>query len=96
MGYKLNENGTLDMESIASTVNKDLQGDRMLPSAIESMKKQILALGKNIHGNHKQYLFNGLLGAVNKIYDSNDNKLHIGATVLSKYVPGIRRCWMLV
>ncbi len=90
VGYKLNENGTLDIEGIASTVNKDLQGDRMLPSAIESMKKQILALGKNLHGDHKPYLFNGLLGAVNKIYDSDDDKLHIGATVLSKYAPDIK------
>ena len=90
VGYKLNENGTLDIEGIASTVNKDLQGDRMLPSAIESMKKQILALGKNLHGDHKPYLFNGLLGAVNKIYDSDNDKLHIGATVLSKYAPDIK------
>lgn len=88
--YKLNENGTLDIEGIASTINKDLQGDKMLPSAIESMKKQILALGKNLHGDHKPFLFNGLLGAVNKVYDSNNDKLHIGATVLSKYAPDIK------
>ena len=60
--YKLNENGTLDIEGIASTDNKDLQGDKMLPSAIESMKKQLLTLGKNLHGDHKPFLFNGLLG----------------------------------
>lgn len=88
--YKLNENGTLDIEGIASTINKDLQGDKMLPSAIESMKKQILALGKNLHGDHKPFIFNGLLGAVNKVYDSNNDKLHIGATVLSKYAPDIK------
>ena len=90
VGYKLNENGTLDIEGIASTVNKDLQGDRMLPSAIESMKKQILALGKNLHGDHKPYLFNGLLGAINKVNDSDNDKLNIGATVLSKYAPDIK------
>ena len=88
--YKLNENGTLDIEGIASTINKDLQGDKMLPSAIESMKKQLLTLGKNLHGDHKPFLFNGLLGAVNKVYDSNNDKLHIGATVLSKYAPDIK------
>lgn len=88
--YKLNENGTLDIEGIASTITKDLQGDKMLPSAIESMKKQILTLGKNLHGDHKPFLFNGLLGAVNKVYDSNNDKLHIGATVLSKYAPDIK------
>lgn len=88
--YKLNENGTLDIEGIASTINKDLQGDKMLPSAIESMKKQILTLGKNLHGDHKPFLFNGLLGAVNKVYDSDNDTLHIGATVLSKYAPDIK------
>ena len=50
--YKLNENGTLDIEGIASTINKDLQGDKMLPSAIESMKKQILTLGIQICSRH--------------------------------------------
>ena len=66
VSYELNDDGTLDIEGIASTINKDLQGDVMLPSAIASMKKQILAMGKNLHGDHKPFLFDGLMGAVNK------------------------------
>lgn len=90
VSYKLNENGSLDIEGIASTINKDLQGDVMLPSAIESMKNQILAMGKNLHGDHEPFLFRGLLGAVNKVYETDNDKLGIGATVLSKYAPDIK------
>ncbi|WP_407422087.1 hypothetical protein [Methanobrevibacter sp.] len=88
--YQLNENGSLDIEGIASTINKDLQGDVMLPSAIDSMKKQILAMGKNLHGDHEPFLFKGLLGAVNKVDETDDDKLRIGATVLSKYAQDIK------
>lgn len=90
VSYKLNENGTLDIEGIASTTSKDLQGDVMLPSAIESMKKQILAMGKNLHGDHKPFLFDGLLGAVNKVQETDNNKLRIGATILSKYASDVK------
>lgn len=88
--YELNEDGTLDIEGIASTINKDLQGDVMLPSAIASMKKQILAMGKNLHGDHKPFLFDGLLGAVNKVYETEDDQLRIGATILSKYASDVK------
>ena len=88
--YELNDDGTLDIEGIASTINKDLQGDVMLPSAIASMKKQILAMGKNLHGDHKPFLFDGLLGAVNKVYETEDDKLRIGATILSKYASDVK------
>lgn len=90
VSYKLNENGSLDIEGIASTNSKDLQGDVMLPSAIASMKKQILAMGKNLHGDHKPFLFDGLLGAVNKVYETEDDKLQIGATILSKYAQDVK------
>ena len=88
--YHLNDNGSLDIEGIASTNSKDLQGDVMLPSAIASMKKQILAMGKNLHGDHEPFLFKGLLGAVNKVDETDDDKLRIGATVLSKYAQDIK------
>ncbi|MBE6500087.1 MAG: hypothetical protein E7Z80_06060 [Methanobrevibacter thaueri] len=32
--YTENEDGTLTIEGVASTINKDLQGDIILPSAI--------------------------------------------------------------
>ena len=88
--YELNPNGTLDIEGIASTTNKDLQGDVMLPSAIDSMKQQILSLGKNLHGDHRPFLFDGLMGAVNKVYETDNDKLKIGATILSKYASDVK------
>ena len=88
--YSINENGSLDIEGIASTNAKDLQGDVMLPSAIASMKNQILSMGKNLHGDHKPFLFDGLLGAVNKVYETDDDKLKIGATILSKYARDVK------
>ena len=88
--YELNPNGTLDIEGIASTTSKDLQGDVMLPSAIDYMKQQILTLGKNLHGDHKPFLFDGLMGAVNKVYETNNDKLKIGATILSKYASDVK------
>lgn len=88
--YELNPDGTLDIEGIASTTSKDLQGDVMLPSAIDSMKQQILTLGKNLHGDHRPFLFDGLMGAVNKVYETDNEKLKIGATILSKYASDIK------
>ncbi|MDO5849303.1 MAG: hypothetical protein Q4P18_07195 [Methanobrevibacter sp.] len=88
-GVKLNEDGTLDIQGIASTSNVDLQKDIMLPSAIESMKRQLLNKGKNLHGDH-QYGLNGVLGSITEVLDSNDNELHIGARILSKHAPEIK------
>ena len=88
--YVLNDDGTLDITGIASTTTQDLQKDRMLPSAILSMKKQLLTSNKNLHGDHKYGLFNGLLGSINKVIDSDTDSLEIGATILSKYAPDIK------
>ena len=88
--YNLNENGTLDIIGIASTTNQDLQKDIILPSAIESMKKQLLTSNRNLHGDHEYGLFTGLLGTINKVLDSDNNILKVGATILSKYAPEIK------
>lgn len=88
--YVLNEDGTLDIIGIASTTNQDLQKDVMLPSAIKSMKEQLLTTNKNLHGDHQYGLFHGLLGSINKVIDSDDNTLKIGATILSKYANDIK------
>lgn len=48
--YELNDDGTLTIEGIASTTNKDLQGDVILPECIESMKKQLTNQSKNLYG----------------------------------------------
>ena len=62
----------------------------MLPSAINSMKKQLLTSNKNLHGDHEYGLFTGLLGSINKVLDSDNDTLKIGATILSKYAPDIK------
>lgn len=79
--YKKNDNGTLDIVGRASTINKDLQKDIVLPSAIKSMKKQLLTSNKNLHGDHRYGLFDGLLGSINKVLESDDTALDIGATI---------------
>lgn len=88
--YTLNDDGTLDIIGIASTTSQDLQKDIMLPSAINSMKKQLLTSNKNLHGDHTYGLFTGLLGSINKVLDSDNDTLKIGATILSKYAPDIK------
>lgn len=88
--YTLNDDGTLDIIGTASTTSQDLQKDIMLPSAINSMKKQLLTSNKNLHGDHEYGLFTGLLGSINKVLDSDNDTLKIGATILSKYAPDIK------
>lgn len=88
--YTLNDDGTLDIIGIASTTSQDLQKDIMLPSAINSMKKQLLTSNKNLHGDHEYGLFTGLLGSINKVLESDNDTLKIGARILSKYAPDIK------
>lgn len=86
---QLNPDGTLDIEGIASTTNVDLQKDIILPSAIESMKKQLLTKPINLHGDHN-YSLNGVLGSVNKVFDSSNDKLHIGCRILKNHAPMVK------
>lgn len=88
--YDLNEDGTLTIEGIASTTNKDLEGDVILQSAIDSMKMQLTTSHKNLHGDHEYKLFKGILGAITKVVDSDDNILKIRATILSKYASFVK------
>ena len=78
--YTENPDGTLTLEGIASTTNKDLQGDIILPSAIYSMKQQLLTTTKNLHGDHR-YGLDGIYGAIKEVLDSDDNSLKIKATI---------------
>lgn len=78
--YTENDDGTLTLEGIASTTNKDLQGDIILPSAIYSMKQQLLTTTKNLHGDH-WYGLDGIYGAIKEVLDSDDNSLKIKATI---------------
>lgn len=88
--YALNEDGTLTIEGIASTTNRDLEGDIILQSAIDSMKLQLTTTRKNLHGDHRYNLFKGILGAITKVVDSDDNILKIRATILSKYAAFVK------
>lgn len=87
--YTENPNGTLTIEGIASTVNKDLQGDIILPSAIHSMKEQLLTTTKNLHGDHK-YGLDGIYGAIKEVLDSDDTSLKIRADLLKAKSPQIK------
>ena len=88
--YELNDDGTLTIEGVASTTNKDLEGDVILQSAIDSMKMQLTTSHKNLHGDHRYKLFEGILGAITKVVDSDDNILKIRATILSKYAAFVK------
>ncbi len=87
--YELNPDGTLTIEGIASTSNKDLQGDIVLPSAIKSMKQQLLTSNKNLHGDH-EYRLKGIIGAITEVLDSDENSLKIKAIIRSKFAPEIK------
>ena len=87
--YTLNEDGSLTIEGIASTTNKDLQLDIVTPTCIESMKRQLQA-GLNLHGDHWYGLFDGVIGAITHVVDTDAYSLHIKATILPKYVQDIK------
>lgn len=78
--YTENDDGTITIEGIASTTNKDLQGDIILPSAIHSMKKQLLTTTKNLHGDH-WYGLDGIYGAIKNVLNSDENSLKIRAII---------------
>lgn len=87
--YTENEDGTLTIEGIASTINKDLQGDIILPSAIRSMKEQLLTTTKNLHGDHR-YGLDGIYGAIKEVLDTDDTSLKIRADLLKAKSPQIK------
>ena len=87
--YTENSDGTLTIEGIASTTNKDLQGDIILPSAIRSMKEQLLGTTKNLHGDH-WYGLDGIYGAIKEVLDSDDSSLKIRADILRSKSPQIK------
>ena len=87
--YSENEDGTLVIEGVASTTNKDLQGDIILPSAIRSMKEQLLTTTKNLHGDH-WYGLEGIYGAIKEVLDSDDNSLKIRAVLRKSKSPEIK------
>ena len=87
--YTENDDGTLTIEGIASTTNKDLQGDIILPSAIDSMKKQLLTTTKNLHGDH-HYGLDGIYGAIKEVLESDEHTLKIKAVIRKSKVAEIK------
>ena len=56
--YTTSDDGGLIIEGIASTTNKDLTGDVVLPSAIQSMKQQLFFIQYKRHFKlHKLHSF---------------------------------------
>lgn len=85
---ELNEDGTLTLEGIASTTNTDLQGDVVSQQALESMKEHATKL--NIHANHNYDLFDGVIGHIIEVLDSDNNTLKIKFVILAEYAERIK------
>ena len=80
------DEGRILLEGIASTSNKDLQGDIISPEAIKSMAQQ--APGLNIHGDH-QYGLDDVIGAIQKA-EVQDGDLHVQFLVTRRHTPIIQ------
>ena len=74
------------LEGIASTTNKDLQGDIVSPEAIQKMSQQ--AKGLNIHGDHK-YGLDNVIGAIKEVANTDD-ELKIKFLITKKHTPIIK------
>lgn len=85
---KLNDDGTLTLEGVASTTNKDLQQEIVSSKAIDSMVKQAVAL--NLHGDHNYDLFAGVIGSIVSAEKTENNELYIKAVILGDYAAKIK------
>lgn len=81
-----NDGERILLEGIASTTNKDLQGDIVSPEAIQKMSQQ--AKGLNIHGDHK-YGLDNVIGAIKEVANTDD-ELKIKFLITKKHTPIIR------
>lgn len=82
----LNDDGTLTITGVASTTNRDLDGDIVTSEAIESLKAQVVGL--NLHLDHNHH-YDGGIGAITGA-TVEDNSLIITAVVLPEYAQGIK------
>lgn len=86
---ELNEDGTLTLEGIASTTSIDLDNDMVSQQAMESMKEHATKL--NIHANHNTWdLFEGVIGHITEVLESDDKTLKIKFVILEKYAADIK------
>lgn len=83
----LNDDGSLELEGVASTSNKDLQGDVISRECIEKMKTQ--ALNRNIHADHI-YDLDDVIGAITEVYDTDSTTLKIKFKIIPSVAPKIK------
>ncbi len=77
------------MEGIASTTSIDLDNDMVSQQAMESMKEHATKL--NIHANHNTWdLFDGVIGHITEVLESDDKTLKIKFVILEKYAADIK------
>lgn len=84
--YGLNENGTLTITGIASTTNRDLDGDIVTPEALESLARQVVGL--NLHLDHNHH-YDGGIGVITDA-ELLESSLRITAVILPEYAKGIQ------
>lgn len=86
--FKAHDDGErILLEGVASTKNRDLQGDIVSQEAIKDM--QAMASQRNIHGDHEYGLFEGVIGAVKEVIPHED-KLSIKFLVRKKFTEEVR------
>lgn len=81
--------GGLRIKGIASTVNKDRQGDIVMPEAIQSMKEQIKSKGLNLYGDH-EYGLKNIYGSMKLVDNPDDSVLEIEANIREKYASEVK------
>lgn len=85
---ELNEDGSLILEGVASTSGIDLQGDIVSEQAMESMKEHATKL--NIHANHEYDLFDGVIGHITEVLDTDEKTFKIKFIILPEYAEKIK------
>lgn len=83
------DEGTLKIRGVASTINKDLVGDIVMPEAIQSMKEQIKNKGLNLYGDH-EYGLKNIYGSMELVDNPDDNVLEIEANIRRKFAPEVK------
>jgi len=83
--YGLNADGTLTITGIASTTNKDLDGEIVTPEALRSLERQVVGLNLHLDHNHS---YDGGIGVITEA-EIQDNSLRITAIVLPEYANSI-------
>lgn len=81
----LNDDGTLTITGIASTTNRDLDGDVVTSEAIKSLAEQVVGLNLHLDHNHR---YDGVIGTIQEATIQDDSLL-ITAIILDEYAESI-------